>query len=115
MVAALAYLHQRAGQLPRTEETPMDATLVLPKIDQARCTGCADCVAVCHGGVLAIRASKAILLNPADCDYCTDCEAVCPVRAIACPFEVVAGDARSWGSDQTRVADESPLPNLKEV
>jgi NAD-dependent dihydropyrimidine dehydrogenase PreA subunit len=71
----------------------MDATMVLPRIDHARCTGCADCVAACHRGALAIRASKAVLVNPDDCDYCTDCEAVCPVRAIACPFEVVAGDS----------------------
>lgn len=93
----------------------MDATMVLPKIDYSRCTGCADCVAVCHGSALAILASKAILINPGDCDYCTDCEAVCPVRAIACPFEVVDCDARIWGKDQTRVTDESPLSNLKEV
>lgn len=67
----------------------MDATLVLPKIDQALCTGCADCVEVCHAKVLAIRESKAILVNPGGCDYCTDCEAVCPAHAIVCPFEIV--------------------------
>ena len=67
----------------------MDTTLVLPKIDQALCTGCADCVDVCHVKALSIRASKAVLVNPGDCDYCTDCEAVCPAQAIACPFEIV--------------------------
>jgi MinD superfamily P-loop ATPase len=67
----------------------MDTTLVLPKIDQALCTGCSDCVGVCHAKALAIRGSKAVFVIPRDCDYCTDCEAVCPAHAIACPFEIV--------------------------
>ena len=79
----------------------MDSSMVLPKLDQALCIGCADCVEVCHVKVLAIRASKAFLVNPGDCDYCTDCEAVCPAHAIACPFEIVVGDAPIWCRDQT--------------
>ncbi len=67
----------------------MDTTLALPKIDQALCTGCADCVDVCHAKALTIRALKAVLVNPDGCDYCTDCEAVCPAQAIVCPFEIV--------------------------
>lgn len=67
----------------------MDTLLVLPKIDQARCTGCADCVDVCHVHALAIHALKAVIVKADDCDYCTDCEAVCPEEAIACPFEIV--------------------------
>jgi MinD superfamily P-loop ATPase len=72
----------------------MDGTLVLPKIDRDLCTGCADCVDVCHVNALGIRGAKAVLVKPGACDYCTDCEAVCPAHAIACPFEVVVGDAR---------------------
>ncbi len=68
----------------------MDATLVLPRIDRAVCTGCGDCVDVCHASALTIREQIALIENPDDCDYCTDCEAVCPVNAIACPFEVIA-------------------------
>ena len=67
----------------------MDATLVLPRIDRAVCTGCGDCVDVCHASALAIQDRIAVLVSPEDCDYCTDCEAVCAVGAIACPFEVV--------------------------
>jgi MinD superfamily P-loop ATPase len=79
----------------------MDATMVLPKIDLALCTGCADCVEVCHVKALAIQASKAVIVDPGECDYCTDCEAVCPVCAIACPFEVVVSDELNRRSKQT--------------
>lgn len=67
----------------------MDAALVLPRIDRDTCTGCGDCVDVCHASALAIQELKGVIARPGDCDYCTDCEAVCPVSAIACPFEVV--------------------------
>ena len=68
----------------------MDTLPVLPKIDCNTCTGCGDCVSVCHVNALAIQELKAVIVRTGDCDYCTDCEAVCPAFAIACPFEVVA-------------------------
>jgi ferredoxin len=68
----------------------MAPSLVLPKFDRAVCSGCGDCVDVCHARALAIQDRIAVLVSPGDCDYCTDCEAVCPVGAITCPFEVVA-------------------------
>ena len=67
----------------------MSAEVVLPRIDRDRCTGCGDCVDVCHANALAIRELKAVIVSPDYCDYCTECEAVCPVSAIACPFEVI--------------------------
>jgi ferredoxin len=71
----------------------MDAALVLPRIDRAVCTGCGDCVGVCHTSALAIQDRVAVFVSPGGCDYCTDCEAVCAVSAITCPFQVlVLGD-----------------------
>lgn len=67
----------------------MNATHGLPRIDQAVCTGCGDCVDVCHASALAMQERAVGIVSPTDCDYCTDCEAVCPVGAIACPFEVL--------------------------
>lgn len=32
----------------------MDTQLVLPRIDRDTCTGCGDCVDVCHANALAI-------------------------------------------------------------
>jgi NAD-dependent dihydropyrimidine dehydrogenase PreA subunit len=67
----------------------MHALLALPQIITERCTGCGDCVEICHAAVLALRDLKAAIARPDRCDYCTECEAVCPARAIICPFEVV--------------------------
>lgn len=66
----------------------MIATVVLPRIDRAVCSGCGDCVDVCHASALAMQERAVVVVSPADCDYCTDCEAVCPIGAITCPFEV---------------------------
>ncbi len=67
----------------------MDAILVLPRIDRWVCTGCGDCVGVCHASALAIQDGIAVFMSPESCDYCTDCEAACAVGAITCPFEVL--------------------------
>ena len=81
----------------------MSAVVVLPRIDRDRCTGCGDCVDVCHANALAIRELKAVIVSPGDCDYCTECEAVCPVSAIACPFEVIVLDAHARRQDATQI------------
>ena len=70
----------------------MITPIPLPMIDQDHCTGCEDCVEVCHVGALALQDARARLADPEACDYCTDCEAVCPAGAIRCPFEVVFED-----------------------
>ena len=67
----------------------MDTQPVLPRIDGHMCTGCRDCVDVCHANVLALQEMKAVIVDTGKCDYCTDCEAACPVLAFPCPFEVV--------------------------
>lgn len=81
----------------------MDTQLVLPRIDRDTCTGCGDCVDVCHANALAIQELKALIVGAGDCDYCTDCEAVCPVSAIACPFELVVLDARPRRQNSTPI------------
>lgn len=72
--------------------------MVLPKIDGDKCTGCGDCVEVCHVNALGLQNMRAAFALPQLCDYCSDCEAVCPAGAIRCPFEVVLEDvsARPW-------------------
>ena len=61
----------------------------LPRIDQALCTGCHQCVDVCPIQALDQHNGRAYLRYPDQCTYCTACEDVCPTSAIALPFLVV--------------------------
>ena len=65
---------------------------VTPEIDQARCTGCGDCVAGCPAGILTLENGHALMAHAEDCQYCGDCEVLCPVGAIARPFEIILLD-----------------------
>jgi NAD-dependent dihydropyrimidine dehydrogenase PreA subunit len=54
----------------------------LPVLDETRCTGCGDCVAVCPTICLAIAGAIPWLIRPADCVSCSACVAVCPTDAV---------------------------------
>jgi MinD superfamily P-loop ATPase len=54
----------------------------LPLLDEARCTGCGDCVSLCPADCLEMLAAIPWLPRPADCICCTLCELICPVDAI---------------------------------
>ncbi len=54
----------------------------LPVLDETRCTGCGDCVAVCPADCLEQRGKLPWLPRPADCVSCGACAAVCPTAAI---------------------------------
>lgn len=50
-------------------------------VDEARCTGCAECTRVCNADALRIIANKAVL-DAGKCVECGKCIEVCPVHAI---------------------------------
>jgi NAD-dependent dihydropyrimidine dehydrogenase PreA subunit len=54
----------------------------LPVLDEARCTGCGDCVAVCPTGCLEMAGPVPWLPRPRDCVRCTLCVLVCPADAV---------------------------------
>ena len=64
---------------------------IVPEINQAVCTGCGDCLAVCRPHALALVKGKAVLVRPDLCEYDGGCEPVCPVAAIQVPYLVVFG------------------------
>jgi NAD-dependent dihydropyrimidine dehydrogenase PreA subunit len=64
---------------------------LLPEINEATCTGCGDCVAVCPTGALALAGGKALMAHPGLCIYDGECEPVCPVAAIQLPYVIVLG------------------------
>jgi formate hydrogenlyase subunit 6/NADH:ubiquinone oxidoreductase subunit I len=54
----------------------------LPLLDEARCTGCGDCVAVCPTECLALAGPVPWLPRPADCVSCSLCVLICPADAL---------------------------------
>jgi NAD-dependent dihydropyrimidine dehydrogenase PreA subunit len=54
----------------------------LPVLDATRCTGCADCVAVCPTDCLAMNGTTPWMPRPLDCVVCALCVRVCPTDAL---------------------------------
>ncbi|MBO0697568.1 MAG: 4Fe-4S dicluster domain-containing protein [Zavarzinella sp.] len=54
----------------------------IPVLDDTRCTGCGDCVAVCPAACLAMAGVIPWLIRPAACVSCAACVAVCPTDAV---------------------------------
>ena len=61
----------------------------IPRINQAICIGCGDCIANCPTDTLGKHLDKATLLYPKQCLYCGHCEEICPVAAIQLPILIV--------------------------
>ena len=55
----------------------------LPVLDEARCTGCGDCVQLCPADCLEMLPAVPWLPRPADCISCALCELICPTAAIS--------------------------------
>jgi NAD-dependent dihydropyrimidine dehydrogenase PreA subunit len=54
----------------------------LPLLDETRCTGCTNCVAVCPTDCLEMAGGLPWLPRPLDCIACAACAEVCPVEAL---------------------------------
>lgn len=56
--------------------------LELPLLDETRCTGCAECVAVCPTDCLEMSGPNPWLARPRDCISCSLCVLLCPTGAL---------------------------------
>lgn len=56
--------------------------LELPLLDERRCIGCADCVAVCPTNCLEMDGPLPWLPRPLDCVSCALCVLLCPTDAL---------------------------------
>lgn len=52
-------------------------------LDEARCTGCGQCVEVCPHAVLALNGKKAHIVDRDGCMECGACATNCPVAAVS--------------------------------
>jgi formate hydrogenlyase subunit 6/NADH:ubiquinone oxidoreductase subunit I len=56
--------------------------LELPELNETRCTGCGDCVAICPTACLEMIGPLPWLPRPRECIGCGVCSLVCPESAI---------------------------------
>jgi ferredoxin len=61
----------------------------MPKVDQAKCSGCGLCISVCFCKALILAGNVVTVVETEECGWCTECEAVCPTGAITCPYEII--------------------------
>jgi NAD-dependent dihydropyrimidine dehydrogenase PreA subunit len=52
------------------------------KVDEAKCTGCGDCLRVCLAQCFEVVQKKARVRSLAECMECASCWYVCPAEAI---------------------------------
>ena len=56
--------------------------MYLPKIDEAKCKSCGECVDVCPADVLQAVENQTSVAQPDECLGCESCVSVCPEEAI---------------------------------
>jgi MinD superfamily P-loop ATPase len=59
-----------------------ELTIELPALDEALCTGCTDCAAVCPTECLEMAGAVPWLARPRDCVSCSLCVLICPAEAL---------------------------------
>jgi len=58
-----------------------DVSILIPSIDESKCTSCGKCAEVCEYHAIAVLGKK-VLVFPQLCHGCGSCTLVCPTKAI---------------------------------
>ena len=67
--------------LKPTFEQRQDVGILIPRVDEAKCTHCGKCAEVCQYHAIAVLGIKTLVL-PQLCHGCGSCTALCPEAAI---------------------------------
>lgn len=62
-------------------ENHKDVSLLIPSIDESKCTSCGKCAEVCEYHAIVVLGKK-VLVFPQLCHGCGSCTLVCPTKAI---------------------------------
>lgn len=62
-------------------ESRKDVSILIPSIDDAKCTGCGRCAEICEYHAIAV-VNKKVLVFPQLCHGCGSCTLMCPTKAI---------------------------------
>jgi len=66
---------------PKLDEQ-QDVALLIPSVDEAKCTHCGKCAEVCQFHAIAVMGKKTLVF-PQFCHGCGSCTALCPEKAIS--------------------------------
>ena len=95
-------------------------TVLIPEIDEKRCTGCRECVDFCAFHALAFVGSHPILFDEV-CHSCGGCALLCPARAIQETEKVVGAisSGRSYNvvlhTGCLQIGEASGIPIIKRL
>ncbi len=67
--------------LKPTFESRKDVSILIPRVDGSKCTGCGRCAEICEYHAIAVL-NKKVLVFPQLCHGCGSCTWVCPTKAI---------------------------------
>ena len=59
-----------------------DFSVMIPKLDISRCTGCGKCAEICQFNCIAVVKSRAVIFSDL-CHSCGGCSLVCPEKCIS--------------------------------
>ncbi len=77
--------------LKPTFERRQEVGLLIPRVDEAKCTHCGKCAEVCQYHAIAVLGKK-VLVFPQLCHGCGSCTLICPEGAISeAPFARTIG------------------------
>jgi MinD superfamily P-loop ATPase len=74
--------------LKPTIERRQDVGILIPKVDEAKCTHCGKCAEVCQYHAIAVLGKK-VMIFPQLCHGCGSCTLICPEGAISEALDVM--------------------------
>jgi MinD superfamily P-loop ATPase len=104
---------------PTIEQTA-EASVLMPRVDEGRCTLCGLCAEVCEYNALAVLGDE-VLLFPELCHGCGSCSLICPEGAISERPRVVgrleAGHAGAlqFARGVLNVGEPMPVPVIRQL
>jgi MinD superfamily P-loop ATPase len=104
---------------PTIEQTA-EASVLMPRVDEGRCTLCGLCAEVCEYNALAVLGDE-VLLFPELCHGCGSCSLICPEGAISERPRVVgrleAGHAGElqFARGVLNVGEPMPVPVIRQL
>jgi MinD superfamily P-loop ATPase len=101
-------------------ESSTRVEVLLPQVDQAKCTSCGECATICRFHAIAVIADQ-VLIFPELCHSCGGCILLCPERAMTRTFrstgDMHAGRSHglAWVEGRLTVGEAQAPPVIKAV